>query len=163
MNKEEFVNQVSREQAALRRFLTALCCGNNTEADDIAQETLVKAFLRLSDYDERGQFLSWLIKIAYHIFLDSKRKQKNTSVYSLDKAVTVAASTGSDESFHYQELHNALLSLSETIRTSMLLFYMQGYSIKEIANIIDSSESAVKKHLSRGREELKNILQHERG
>ena len=42
MTREQFVEQVGREQAHLRRFLTALCCGNGAEADDIAQEALIK-------------------------------------------------------------------------------------------------------------------------
>ena len=48
MPREQFVKQVGREQAALRRFLTALCCGDSAEADDIAQETLIKAYLHSS-------------------------------------------------------------------------------------------------------------------
>lgn len=56
MTRNQFVNQVNQEQAHLRRFLMALCCGDSTEADDIAQETLIKAYLRCEQYDERGQF-----------------------------------------------------------------------------------------------------------
>ncbi len=143
MTREQFVEQVGREQAALRRFLTALCCGNGAEADDIAQEALIKAYLRSSQYDERGQFSAWLMKIAYRVFIDSRRKQKHQQ----------------DDVFRYQELHSALATLSETMRTSILLYYMQGYQIKEIAEITDNSEDAIKKQLSRGREQLKHILE----
>lgn len=83
MTREQFVEQVGREQAALRRFLTALCCGNSAEADDIAQEALIKAYLRSSQYDERGQFSAWLMKIAYRVFIDSRRKQKHQQEYPL--------------------------------------------------------------------------------
>ena len=54
MTQEQFINHVCREQSSLRRFLTALCCGNTAEADDIAQETLMKAFLSLDRYSCRG-------------------------------------------------------------------------------------------------------------
>ena len=147
MTREQFVEQVGREQAALRRFLTALCCGNSAEADDIAQEALIKAYLRCSQYDERGQFSAWLMKIAYRGFIDSRRKQKYQQELPLDDA------------FRYQELHCALTTLSETMRTSILLYYMQGYQIKEIAEITDNSEDAIKKQLSRGREQLKHLLE----
>lgn len=83
MTRNQFVNQVNQEQAHLRRFLMALCCGDRTEADDIAQETLIKAYLRCEQYDERGQFSAWLLKIAYHIFIDAKRKQKEQSKLSV--------------------------------------------------------------------------------
>ena len=89
MTRNQFVNQVNQEQAHLRRFLMALCCGDRTEADDIAQETLIKAYLRCEQYDERGQFSAWLLKIAYHIFIDAKRKQKEQSKLSLEKVLAL--------------------------------------------------------------------------
>ena len=55
MTRDQFVRQISQEQAALRRFLTALCCGNSTTADDMAQDTLLKA----GSVEKRwGNFLS---------------------------------------------------------------------------------------------------------
>ena len=159
MTREQFVEQVGREQAALRRFLTALCCGNSAEADDIAQEALIKAYLRSSQYDERGLFSAWLMKIAYRVFIDSHRKQKQQQELPLEKAITLQGNSKSDDAFRYQELHTALATLSETMRTSILLYYMQGYQIKEIAEITENSEDAIKKQLSRGRQELKHILE----
>ena len=125
MTREQFVEQVGREQAHLRRFLTALCCGNSAEAD----------------------------------FIDSRRKQKHQQELPLEKAITLQGNSKSDEAFRYQELHTALATLSETMRTSILLYYMQGYQIKEIAEITENSEDAIKKQLSRGRQELKHILE----
>jgi RNA polymerase sigma-70 factor (ECF subfamily) len=52
----------------------------------------------------------------------------------------------------------ALQTLPYKERTSLLLFYMKGYSIKEIARIVDCSEDAVKKQLSRGRDHLKQKI-----
>lgn len=158
MTRNQFVNQVNQEQAHLRRFLMALCCGDRAEADDIAQETLIKAYLRCEQYDERGQFSAWLLKIAYHIFIDAKRKQKEQSKLSLEKVLALQGTANADDCFRYQALHAALATLSETIRTSILLYYMQGYQIKEIAEITDNSEDAIKKQLSRGREQLKRLL-----
>ena len=159
MTREQFVEQVSREQATLRRFLTALCCGNSAEADDIAQEALIKAYLRSSQYDERGLFSAWLMKIAYRVFIDSHHKQKHQQELPLEKAITLQGNSKSDEAFRYQELHSALETLTETMRTSILLYYMQGYQIKEIAEITENSEDAIKKQLSRGRQELKHLLE----
>lgn len=57
--------------------------------------------------------------------------------------------------FEYQELYLALDSLSPKERSSILLYYLKGYTIKEISKITDCSEDAVKAHLSRGRKHLK--------
>ena len=48
MTREQFIGVIQTEQDSLRRFLLALCCGNRDEADDIAQDTLVKAYLSIS-------------------------------------------------------------------------------------------------------------------
>ena len=73
MNREEFIAHIRGEQGHLRRFLLALCLGNRDEADDIAQESLVKAYLSSSGYRDEGNFTSWLYKIAYRTFLDHKK------------------------------------------------------------------------------------------
>ena len=161
MTREQFVKQIGQEQAALRRFLTALCCGNGTAADDMAQETLLKAYMRLSQYDERGQFASWLLKIAYRVFIDNRRKLKSHAEAPIEQAKTIKEEIPTDNTFRYQALHMALEALSDSVRTTMLLYYMQGYQVKEIAEITDTTESAVKKQLSRGREELKKKLEDE--
>ena len=73
------------------------------------------------------------------------------------ETVTDNAQTA-DCNFRYQDLYMALHTLPYKERTSLLLFYMKGYSIKEIARIVDCSEDAVKKQLSRGRDHLKQKI-----
>lgn len=56
MTREQFIQLVSDEQEALRGFLLALCCGNKDDADDIAQDALVKAYLASAGYQNKGKF-----------------------------------------------------------------------------------------------------------
>lgn len=154
MTREQFITLVNSEQEQLRRFLLALCCGNRVEADDIAQETLVKAYLSSSGYREQGKFTAWIYRIAHNTFLDHQRRHSHSvGIEAAEKLHD--SSLSSDRSFRYQELYTAIQTLSPKERTAILLFYIKGYSIKEISNIVDCSEDAVKKQLSRGREELK--------
>ncbi len=76
MKREKFVIELSKEQRTLRRFLLALCCGDQSQADDLAQETLIKAYLSIDRYSEIEKFSSWLKKIAYNTFLDSVKTQR---------------------------------------------------------------------------------------
>ena len=64
MTRDQFITHVEREQEALRSFLLALCCGNKSDADDLAQDALVKAYLSSASYQDKGRFRSWLFKIA---------------------------------------------------------------------------------------------------
>ena len=147
---------MEREQEALRGFLLALCCGNKDEADDLAQDALVKAYLACSGFSDGGKFRSWLFKIAHNTFLSYKRSLKPT--LSIDDAcVQALPQSGSGEGTS-SDLYLALSMLPPKERSSITLFYLNGYNIKEIAAITEVSQDAVKQQLSRGREKLRAIL-----
>lgn len=156
MTREVFITNVKREQEALRGFLLALCCGDKEEADDLAQEALAKAYLSSAGYQEKGRFRSWLFKIAHNTFLNHKASCRTTE--SLDEARALVGGSPADASFAHQDLYLALRTLPPKERSAITLFYLNGYSIKEIAKITDASEDAVKKQLSRGRDQLKEKL-----
>lgn len=156
MTREQFIEIINIEQERLRRFLLALCCGNRDEADDIAQNALLKAYLSISKYEGT----TWLYRIAYNLFIDTNRCRRTLqSLEMLEKHVD--ATFDADRDFRYQPLYMALEKLPPKERTAILLFYLKGYSIKEIADIVDATEDAVKKQLSRGRVKLKNLLKDE--
>ena len=153
MTREVFIAYVEREQEALRGFLLALCCGKKDDADDLAQDALVKAYLSCAGYQDKGKFRSWLFKIAYNTFLNHKASLRCTE--SIEEARTLVSGTHADSEFEHQDLYLALRTLPPKERSSITLFYLNGYNIKEIAAITDTSEDAVKKQLSRGRDKLK--------
>ena len=156
MTREVFIAYVEREQEALRSFLLALCCGNKSDADDLAQDALVKAYLSCAGYQDKGRFRSWLFKIAHNTFLNHKASLRCTE--SIDEARTLVSSTTADAEFEHQDLYLALRTLPPKERSAITLFYLNGYNIKEIAVITETSEDAVKKQLSRGRDKLKERL-----
>lgn len=156
MTREQFITLVKSEQEALRGFLLALCCGKRDDADDIAQETLVKAYLSLAGYRDEGKFRAWLLKIARNTFLNHKASMRTLDDISAARSVASAATA--DSAFRHQELYMALATLAPKERSAVVMFYMSGYAIKEIADITDCTVDAVKKQLSRGRDNLKTIL-----
>ena len=141
MTREVFIAHVEREQEALRGFLLALCCGNKGDADDLAQDTLVKAYLSLAGYQDKGRFRSWLFKIAHNTFLNHKASCR--TMESIDEARTFIGGTEADSSFEHQDLFLALRTLPPKERSAITLYYMNGYNIKEIATITDTSQDAV--------------------
>ena len=157
MTRDRFIQQVKIHEKSFRRFLMALCCGDSQLADDIAQESYMKAYLSLAKLENPESFRYWLFRIAHNAFLSHKRAQKPTVDY--DEAYAFHSEYESDASFRYQDLHQALDRLSVKVRTSMLLYYMEGYSVKEVAGIIDAGEEAVRQHLARGRRLLKELLE----
>ena len=156
MTREGFIELVEREQEALRGFLLYLCCGNKEEADDIAQDALMKAYLSSVGYQEKGRFRSWLFKIAHNTFLNHRASLRYTE--SIEEARELVSSTAADASFEHQDLYLDLRTLPPKERSAITLFYLNGYTIKEIAAITEASEDAVKKQLSRGRDKLRQEL-----
>ena len=156
MTREEFIAQVEREQEALRGFLLALCCGKKDDADDLAQDALVKAYLSCAGYQDKGRFRSWLFKIAHNTFLNHRASMRTMA--SIEEARLVVSNTSADSAFQHQDLYLALSTLPPKERSAITLFYLSGYSIKEIAAITETSEDAVKKQLSRGRDKLMEEL-----
>lgn len=156
MTREQFTTHVEATQKAFRRFLVALCCGDTALADDVAQESYIKAYLSCDSFSNLERFNTWIFKIGYNTFINHKRGER--LYVSIEDAKEIAACESADSLFAYQDLYDALNRIPAKERTSVLLFYMQGYSIKEISEIQSTSQDAVKKHLSRGRTHLRGLL-----
>lgn len=156
MDHDQFILQVRKQQDALRSYLLALCAGNQADADDIAQESLVKAYLAIDRYRDSGQFKYWLFKIAYNTFLNHVAAKRQYD--SIEEAESAVATDSADSGFAHQQLYLALSTLPPKERSAVTLYYLSGYSVKEIADIAEASVDAVKKQMSRGRDKLKAII-----
>lgn len=162
MNRDLFVELIKEHQGALRRFLAALCCGDMSRADDLAQDACVKAYLTIESFrGDRSKFSSWLMKIGYNTFIDYRRTVRNQ--VAEDAAAGIAADSRADSAFDHQALYQALTKLPGNERASIVLFYLQDYQVKEIAPVVGASEEAVRKQLSRGRMHLKSLLENHYG
>ncbi len=156
MDRQQFTRHVECNQRAVRRFLTALCCGDTMLADDLAQDTFVKAYVSCDTIRDDAKVPSWLFRIAYNTFISSRRSHRPVEPLSATDGMSGYDKT--DKAFEYQALYMALDRLTDKERTAILLYYMQGYAIEEIAAITGSKTDAVKAQLSRGRIHLKGLL-----
>lgn len=156
MTREQFISYAEGSQKAFRRFLAALCCGDSQLADDIAQEAYIKAYLSCGSLESPEKFTPWIYRIGYTTFLNCKRSERSTVGY--EEACHLQAGDTADFSFRYQELYVALDKLPDKERTSVLLYYLEGYSVRDIAGIVGASQDAVRQHLSRGRSHLRGLL-----
>ena len=158
MTREQFIKHAEGCQKALRRYLTALCCGDSQLADDIAQEALVKAYVGCDAFRDATKFDAWIHRIAYNTFISSRRAARCDE--PIEQAHHIAADcSDADGAFAYEALCTALGQLPGHERSAILLYYMEGYSVKEIAEITDTRQEAVRQQLSRGRGHLRGMLQ----
>ena len=158
MTQERFISLVQPQQEPLRRFLLALCSGNAALADDIAQDTLVRAYVASGSFLGLSKFSTWLFRIAYNCYIDNCRKVRPEQV-PVSEALTIKADDSSDASFRYQQLYQALDKLPQKEKAAIALFYFEDRSIKEISGILDIPQGTVKYLLSMGRTHLKQHIQ----
>ena len=163
MTKDQFIEMTSLEQESLRRFLRGLCSGDGFLADDIAQEALLKAYLSFERFEGRARFSTWLFRIAFNCWYDSrKRAGKESEWLSLEAGPpgeTDVQESDIDIRYEYQQLHMAIGGLPLQEQTVILLFYMEEKSIKEIEMITGMPSGTIRSHLSRGRRHLKEYLE----
>lgn len=149
---------VSAEQEPLRRFLLSLC-GDPAEADDIAHDALVNAYVASGSFRGESRFGTWLFRIAYNIFIDRQRRRKLPTGPLEEGAGTLADGVTADATFRHEALHRAIRRLPEKERAALLLFYMEDRPIKEVAEILGIPASSVRVYLTRGRQHLKALLE----
>ena len=159
MTSGRFIELVRQEQEPLRRFLLGLCCGDAATADDLAQDALVRAYVASGSFLGLSRFRTWLFRIAYNCFIDhTRRRRDNLSALEEGPEMRVTSPEAADSAFRYQQLYMALDRLPEKERASIVLFYFDDRSIKEIAAILDMPAGTVKYHLSSGRNHLREYI-----
>lgn len=158
MTRERFIDEVRQQQEPLRRFLLALCGGNDALADDIAQDALVRAYVASGSFLGLSKFSTWLFRIAYNCFIDHCRKARPEHA-PVEEADALPAQDTTDAAFRYQQLYQALDRLPEKEKAAVALFYFDELSIKEVSAILDMPQGTVKYLLSMGRSHLKQYIQ----
>ena len=150
---------VKAEQGTLRRILLGLCCGDSARADDLAQDTLLRAYVAADSFSGSTRFRAWLLRIAYNCFIDNLRRLGPPKI-SIENREASAVHSDSlpDVRYEYQELYDALSRLPEKERSAIVLKYFEDLPVKEIAAVLKIPSGTVKYYLSIGRKHLKQHL-----
>lgn len=128
------------------------------EAEDIAHEAFIEAFVHLDRYNSQFRFSTWLYKIASNIALMRLRKRQDRLLYD-DELDKILNDLPDNETLaFYQELHDAVDSLPTQYRTVVSMHYWQGKSYGEIARHMNTSVGSIKGWMSRAKKQLKEVL-----
>lgn len=146
---------VRRHQAPLRAFLIRLT-GDAASADDIAQETLLKAYRRLEGFRGGSSFRSWLFAIAMREAAMERRRK--ASLARADAAAMDAPVDEAPASGRSIDLQAALSGLSHEERAAALLCDAAGFSHAEAASVMAAPLGSVKTYVLRAREKLRAAL-----
>ena len=151
MNKQEFTQRV----LAMENRLYRISCGMLFDANDrmdAVQEATIKAWANVHALRREEYFETWLTRILINECHNILNARKN--IVQLESLPEQGAYTGDNK-----PLRDALLALDVQLRLPVLLYYMEGYRLREIAQILRVPEGTVKTRLTRAKKKLKTLLE----
>ena len=125
---------------------------NRADADDVFQEVFLRYFRRAPAFETEEHRKAWLLRVTINRAKSCLSRRVLHGPPQAGGAVPFSAPAS-------MELHEALSKLAPKYRTVIHLFYYEGYSTAQIAQILDQKESTVRSRLKRGREKLKPLLE----
>ncbi len=137
---------------------------NIADAEDVAQEALLRAYRRFDRLRDRNRFRAWLVRIAFRLALDrlrsGKRREVRDTLWSQPERRPPAANAedlAASKEFQ-AHLENALAELPEKLRLVLLLVAMEGHTTEEIAAMLGISTGTVKSRIFYARRQLAEKL-----
>jgi len=147
--------------------------GNHADAEDVAQETFVRAYRGLAGFDGRADFFTWLYRIAVNTALNRLRSGRRTAALADAGAAEVAQLGGKPEDLgspryapdeqaaltqEVRAVLAAVAELSATLRVTLVLATVEGLSHRQIAEILDIPEGTVAWRVNEARRLLRERL-----
>lgn len=152
MNKEQFTAEVLNAEKSLYHVARSIL-GNDEDCADAMQNAILHAYEKLHTLRSEAYFKTWLTRILINECYQTLRQKKPLVSYEdyMESHGPVQEETGT-------EVFDAVMELEKDYRIPFILFYVEGFSVKEIGRILGLSLSAVKTRLYRGRKLVKENL-----
>jgi len=164
-NQDAFAVLVERYKDAVQNLAYRML-SNAAEAEDVTQETFVRAYTQLATYKPAHKFSTWLLSIASHLAIDQLRRRRFLALPLEDVPFLewiVDASTGPEQSAlqgeQQDEIQRYLQRLPSKYRAVIVLRYWHDFSYEEIASALHLTPALVKARLHRARELLARAMQ----
>ncbi|MGM9521392.1 MAG: sigma-70 family RNA polymerase sigma factor [Oscillospiraceae bacterium] len=132
---------------------------NTEDAKDAVQDTIWKAYDHLDTLKSRGKFRPWIMQIQANTAYEICRRRRDLACF--DEQWETAAQEAAVDVHTRLTLWDAVQKLAPAYRDVVILFYYEGFSVKRIAGITGRRQDAVKKQLSRARDQLRELLEEE--
>lgn len=163
----DLYNQIIERHKGYAYTIALNILNNREDAEEAAQDSFIKAYQHLKNFNRQSKFSTWLYRIVFNTSISYKRKQKvkkeplETIKYSYHEAFSSEAEIKDQKRF----INMGLKRLAELDRTVITLFYLKEFSLEEIAEITNLATNTVKVRLHRARkrlaDEMKTILKEE--
>ena len=147
MNKEELSKLILENQKEMY-VLAYSILKNQADAQDAVSECIVRAFENRTSLRKRTSARSWLMKILINVSRSAITKRQKVVLFADPEQYEQEPETTEDH------LWSVILELPENVRVVMVLYYYEGFSVREISTLLDIPEGTTKTRLSSGRKQL---------
>lgn len=161
-NQQDFLLRYEPVHERFTRYCSSNAYGL-METDDLMQDSILATLQHYERIIDKNKLLPYMIGVANNIVKNLLRRQKFKAGYDEKTALRLESKLGNPEvamDIHY--LYKALNQLPMKDKEAVILFEVNGFSIREISEMQRSTEGAVKTRLSRARQKLKDLLSDER-
>ena len=156
-DQNAFGELVRRHQSPVRAFLARMTRGDAHLADDLAQETFLKAWRKLNTFRGDAKFSTWLFGIAINEFRSMARQKKELALEDVEEQPLEEPAAARDGHLR-MDLTEALKLLNSNERAAVILCCQNGLSHEEAAQVLDCPLGTVKTNVLRGKEKLRRRL-----
>ena len=158
-DKRAFKRELTEVVPHLRAFARGLC-GRPDMADDLVQETLLKAWAAQDRFEPGTSMRAWTFVILRNAYLTDMRRNRFRGDYDETVAERIlTAPAGQEEPIHLSDMHRALLTLPPERREALLLVGAGGFSYEEAANICGCAVGTIKSRVGRARAALTSMIE----
>ena len=137
-------------------------CLVEIEAEEIAQETFIRAARGICSYRGTASFKNWLYRIAHNALIDWKRKNSRERIREQEYSVALA-SQHHGEAPDFTEVHSALNQLSPELRETVALVYFEEMNHGEVAAVMGCAETTISWRIFRAKSALRKLLGSKKG
>lgn len=151
---------LARRHAGATVALASRILGNRSDAEDVAQDALLRVWRNAPRWQPVAKFRTWLTRITVNLCLDRKRRAPWVALEAAGELVDPAPGAGArmETDDNERRLAEAIGTLPVRQRTAIVLVYREGMSHAQAADILDTSVSAIETLLARGKDNLRRAL-----
>jgi RNA polymerase sigma-70 factor (ECF subfamily) len=158
LSDQDFARELEAALPSLRAFGRSLS-GSRDKADDLVQETLMKAWAARARFRPGTSFRAWTFVILRNAFLSDRRRLSTTMETDAEGAESLMTTPASqDRRLMLDDLQRALMQLPEAWREAVVLVGASGLSYQEAADICGCPIGTIRSRVARGRAELERIM-----
>lgn len=162
-NDRNAFRQIVESYQTMIFSLTFRVLGNEEDAKDIVQDTFLKVWIHLKDFNPQQKFTTWIYKIASNLCIDKLKRKRLITTDCYETLLNVVTTENLEEKLTNQELGNIILSLTNELspkqKIVFTLRYLEDIEVEEIKDITGLSAEKIKSNLYLAKQTIRKKLE----